>query len=197
MGDSIAIVNTVAYGYSMAKQRLSKEAWLAAGFRALASDGPQALRAEALARGLGTTKGSFYWHFADLPAFKSAMLTLWQEKVATEIIDVVLAEDDPKARLKVLLEEASRAPPDEFGGRAIETAIRAWALTDDQVMAELRSVDQSRIAFLEGLLADLGNTDPLLPQIFYAAYLGTDDLAAKHDIDAGAILARLMALLVS
>ncbi|MFN3661424.1 TetR family transcriptional regulator [Yoonia sp.] len=47
------------------------EDWLMAGFRALASHGPSALRAAALARDLGTTKGSFYWHFKDLPDYLS------------------------------------------------------------------------------------------------------------------------------
>ncbi|MEH6751885.1 MAG: TetR family transcriptional regulator, partial [Paracoccaceae bacterium] len=36
-----------------------------AGLAALAEAGPVALKAEPMARRLGTTKGSFYWHFAD------------------------------------------------------------------------------------------------------------------------------------
>jgi len=43
--------------------RLGKADWLDAGLAALAAEGPAALRAEALARQLNTTKGSFYWHF--------------------------------------------------------------------------------------------------------------------------------------
>lgn len=196
MVDSFARVNTVPYGAKMAKQKLSKQDWLAAGFRALAADGPGALRAEALARGLQTTKGSFYWHFADLPAYKSAMLTLWQDKAATAIIEEVLKEPDPRTRLELLIKQAATDPPDAFGGGAIEPAIRAWALTDSAVMARLREVDQARIAFVEQLLRDVGQPDPVLARLFYAAYLGTDDLAAKHGMDAEPLLARLIAAIV-
>ena len=58
---------------NMPKLRLGPEDWVMAGFRALAADGPQAVRAETLARGLGATKGSFYWHFKDLAALHQAM----------------------------------------------------------------------------------------------------------------------------
>ena len=35
---------------------------------ALAETGPEALKAEPLAARLGVSKGSFYWHFRDVPA---------------------------------------------------------------------------------------------------------------------------------
>ena len=98
-----AFVNTVAYGQAMNTVKLTRDDWLAAGFLALSRDGPTALRAEALARKLKTTKGSFYWHFADLPAFKQAMLTLWREKVAGEIIAEVMEEEDKQRRLELLI----------------------------------------------------------------------------------------------
>ena len=64
------------------KQRLSPEDWLKAGLDALAASGPEALKAEPLARALETTKGSFYWHFADVPAFRQALLEFWGENAA-------------------------------------------------------------------------------------------------------------------
>ena len=47
------------------RQRLSREAWAAAGLRALTDGGVAAVAVEPLAASLGTTKGSFYWHFSD------------------------------------------------------------------------------------------------------------------------------------
>mgnify|MGYP001820637128 CR=1 FL=1 len=61
----------------MRKPRLTKEAWINAGLSALKEHGPDALKAEALARRLGTTKGSFYWHFKDIPAYHDALLDVW------------------------------------------------------------------------------------------------------------------------
>jgi len=39
--------------------------WIEEGLRALAADGPDAIRVEVLAQALGVTKGGFYGHFAD------------------------------------------------------------------------------------------------------------------------------------
>ena len=65
---------------SRAKQekvaRLDAEAWIAAAFDALAEGGIDAVRVEPLAKALGITKGSFYWHFADRRALLDAMLTV-------------------------------------------------------------------------------------------------------------------------
>ena len=61
------------------RARLTRPDWLLAGFQALAEAGPVALKAEPMARRLGTTKGSFYWHFADVPDFHRQMLSLWAE----------------------------------------------------------------------------------------------------------------------
>ena len=163
----------------MVAQRLAPENWIAAGFRALAQDGPGALRAEALARALQTTKGSFYWHFKDVPQFKAEMLRVWQEKVATEIITRIMAEPDPAARINALIESAAAPAPDEFGGPAIEPAMRAWALSDDDVRETLFRIDQQRMQFLGTLLKDVGVDDPNLIRAIYAAYIGLDDLEAK------------------
>ena len=195
MDDQLAPVNTLPYGYLMSKPRLSKEDWLAAGFRALADNGPAALRAEAIARALGTTKGSFYWHFADLPAYKAAMLALWREKVAAEIIARVMAAPRGWPRLDALVAEAAMPPPDEFGGKGIESAIRAWALADADVSGALQDMDKLRIGFTAELLNDAGQDGATLAPAIYAAYVGLDDLAAKGHGDIGQGLNALINLL--
>ena len=176
----------------MSKAKLSKQDWLAAGFRALAANGPMAIKAEALARTLKTTKGSFYWHFADLAAFKEAMLALWRDKVAIEVIDDVMAQNDKRMRLRVLVENAARPAPEEFGGRKIETAIRAWALSDPNVSSSLKEMDELRMNFLEQLLEDAGMKDPILAQLVYGAYIGLDDLASKERADIRKSLSKLI-----
>lgn len=163
----------------MKTTKLNRQDWLAAGFRALSIDGPAAIRAEALARDLKSTKGSFYWHFADLPAFKMAMLELWKEKVAVEIMAAVMSESDKYQRLQVLAKAAAEPAPDEFGGRRIEPAMRAWALSDPSVLAALAEIDKLRVGFIQSLLADIGLKDPTLAQLLYGAYIGLDDLASK------------------
>ena len=45
--------------------RLSREEWLARALEVLGKNGAGQLAVESLARQLGVTKGSFYWHFRD------------------------------------------------------------------------------------------------------------------------------------
>lgn len=181
MVSGFAKVNTVPYGALMTRaDRLTKDAWIAAGFRMLASDGPASLKAEVLARQLGTTKGSFYWHFADLPAFKAALLAAWQDKAAQAAITEVGKIPNPRDRLKALAATAKAAAPAHFGGRQVEPAIRAWALSSPKVMTALLAIDTQRIAFVTTILKDMGISDPTYARMFYAAFLGADDLASKH-----------------
>jgi len=51
--------------------------WIEAGFAALADGGPNALRIDALCDRLSVTKGSFYWHFTDMAAYRAALVEAW------------------------------------------------------------------------------------------------------------------------
>ena len=53
---------------------------------------------EPLARRLGVTKGSFYWHFADRDALWSALLDTY-EREGTEVLIAEIACMDPRSRL--------------------------------------------------------------------------------------------------
>ena len=174
---------------------LDRQDWLAAGFRKLADVGPSGLKAEVLARDLGTTKGSFYWHFADLTAYKAALLAEWRDKAATAIMAGIDENAAPADRLKALIAAAKAPPPETYGGRRIEPAIRAWALNSSDVAAVLAAVDTDRIAFVYQLLSDVGAPDPATAMVFYAAYLGLDDIAARHSPDAVDALDHLSAMI--
>ncbi|MET0387197.1 MAG: helix-turn-helix domain-containing protein, partial [Polyangiales bacterium] len=52
--------------------------WVTAGLAVLAQQGADAIKVEPLARELGVTKGSFYWHFRDRDALLKAILSHWQ-----------------------------------------------------------------------------------------------------------------------
>ena len=54
--------------------QLSAKDWLDQGLKTLASRGFTALKAEPLAKAMGVSRGSFYWHFADIGAFHAAIL---------------------------------------------------------------------------------------------------------------------------
>ena len=48
--------------------QLSADDWISQGLKALAKSGFTALKADPLAKAMGVSRGSFYWHFADLGA---------------------------------------------------------------------------------------------------------------------------------
>src|ERR1700731_312949 len=66
--------------------QLSAKDWLDQGLRKLAESGYTALKAEPLAKAMGVSRGSFYWHFADIGAFHAAILKHWHEVAAERII---------------------------------------------------------------------------------------------------------------
>ena len=75
-----------------------REDWFAQGVRALREGGVEAVRVEPLARSLGVTKGSFYWHFADRPALLEALLALWERETA-EVVTEAARAATPAQRL--------------------------------------------------------------------------------------------------
>src|ERR1700749_4087380 len=133
----VATVNTVVYGgrFPRAKQRssmadqLSAKDWLDQGLRTLAKHGFTALKAEPLAKAMGVSRGSFYWHFADIGAFHAAILAHWRAVAVEQIIADVEAVSPARDAITALLRRA-------FGGRPpLESAMRSWAMHDDRVRA--------------------------------------------------------------
>jgi AcrR family transcriptional regulator len=60
-----------------ANSRLSVDDWVQEGFRVLAEDGVKALTLGRLCSRLAVTKGSFYWHFSDMKAYREALIDTW------------------------------------------------------------------------------------------------------------------------
>jgi AcrR family transcriptional regulator len=54
-------------------RRVTADDWIQAGFNVLAEGGPNALRIGRLCDRLDVTKGSFYWHFTDMRAYRAAL----------------------------------------------------------------------------------------------------------------------------
>ena len=87
--------------------QLSAKDWLEAGLDALAASGFTALKAEPLAKALNVSRGSFYWHFADLNAYHSAILGHWREVAAERIIADLEQTPEGENALRRLLRRTS------------------------------------------------------------------------------------------
>jgi AcrR family transcriptional regulator len=169
----LAPVNTPVYGgmsqgTGMSDQ-LSARDWLDQGLKTLARDGFTALKAEPLAKAMGVSRGSFYWHFADIAAFHAAILARWHEVAAEQIIANVEAASKDENPLALLLRRV-------FGERlTLERAVRTWASVDPAARAAVQAIDRRRLSYVEGLLAQSGLSVEIArvrAQIFYWAFLG-------------------------
>ena len=162
-------------------QRLTRNDWLVAGADVLATKGAEALKAEPMARHLKTTKGSFYWHFKDVPDFHAQVLDRWETAALAAMRD--LPETGHVAQLRSLA-QAFAAPPQNHSP---ETAIRAWATAHDGALATVARVDTSRLDALQALLAQTGIGNPEMARIIYAAAIGMAVLDKSEGDDQTAI----------
>lgn len=182
------------------RKTLSAEDWIKAAFRALSEAGVQAIRAEAIARDLAVSKGSFYWHFRDVPALKAQMLQHWQH-VATDAIitDVEAIGASPQDQLKALVLEATGLPSSSYGGSGVESAIREWARHDSTTAAILKSVDERRLAYLAQLFRKCGQPDDVSrtnARILYGTLIGLEILSSAGLADVQASMLELLGYLL-
>jgi len=145
--------------------QLSAKDWLDQGLRTLTDSGFTALKAEPLAKAMGISRGSFYWHFADIGAFHAAILAHWRDVAAEQVIANLEAASGTANPLPMLLRGA-------FGSRpALESAVRTWASVDPRARAAVQAIDQRRLSYVENLFRANG-----LPPAKQAAVL--DELLA-------------------
>jgi AcrR family transcriptional regulator len=149
--------------------QLSARDWLDLGLRTLAKDGFTALKAEPLAKAMRVSRGSFYWHFADIAAYHAAILARWHEVAAEQIIANVEAASKDEKPLALLLRRV-------FGERLmLERAVRTWASVDPAARAAVQAIDRRRLSYVESLLTQTGLSAELArarAQILYWAFLG-------------------------
>lgn len=155
----------------MKRQRHSRQTWIEAGLKSLVAKGPKALAAEPLARELGTTKGSFYWHFKDVPEFQKAMLKHWQSRAFTDVVQALEDAGNPEQRLR------------RFGKHLLDneedTAMRAWAQADETVASAVAQVDAERLKYATSLLRKLGLSNDDFARSCLAALIGLPSIANK------------------
>jgi AcrR family transcriptional regulator len=130
------------------------------------------LSVERLARELGATKGSFYWHFKDRSALVEATLAEWELRNTDELIERASAIDDPRERLRwlfgIVFSDAARV--------GVDTALLADA-KDPAVAAALRRVAEKRLRYIEAQYELIGTeaaSDRAL--LTYSAFVGLAQL---------------------
>lgn len=130
---------------------LTRQDWINQGLKTLAETGVETVRVEPLAKLMGVTKGSFYWHFKNREDLLEAVLQEWVKLQTSSIIERVEAMGgDAATKLLYLFELAV-----QDDGR-VENAIRAWATSDAKITAALAQVDQRRLDYTKDLFLQVG-----------------------------------------
>lgn len=89
------------------KVRLNADDWLNAALDEIAAHGVLSLAVEPLARRLGVTKGSFYWHFENRDALLKGAMESWERQEQENLFDAIEPIADPRERLRRLFMRVS------------------------------------------------------------------------------------------
>jgi AcrR family transcriptional regulator len=150
-------------------ERLTAQDWIDFALTTLADEGCTALKVDVLARKLGVSRGSFYWHFRDLGAFHARVIEHWKQIATEGIIADIERYDVVEERLDALARHG-------FGHDVVlEVRMRAWADNNAEVARVLGDIDRRRREYMEQMLIEAGIAPSLAAtraQLFYWTYLG-------------------------
>lgn len=152
------------------RNRLSADDWIRGAVDTIAEQGLGALAIEPLARRLGVTKGSFYWHFRSRDALLAAALARWGEQGEHELLEHVASIDDPRERLLQLFQRVAAEVQSHRVHAALLKALELPRVRDAVEQAARRHLDILAAAYRETGQdqQDAENS----ARLAYAAYLG-------------------------
>lgn len=120
----------------------SREDWVDAAWETLGEAGVDGVRVEALARSLGVTKGSFYWHFKNRQELIDALFDRWfglREEFREEF---QRDNPEPRERLWKVIERGIMR-----GTQGQAAALRLWAQRHPEAAERIAEADARRRAF--------------------------------------------------
>jgi AcrR family transcriptional regulator len=150
-------------------KRLSAQDWIEFALTTLAREGIEALKADVLARKLGVSRGSFYWHFSELSSFYARVIAHWRQATTEAIIADLNTYDSREERLEVLLRRGLSHR------NVLEVRMRTWADHNDEAARALNDIDRRRREYIERLLREVGippSVAATRAELLYWTYLG-------------------------
>jgi AcrR family transcriptional regulator len=148
---------------------LQPDDWLRAAFARLAGEGIESVRVELLARDLGVSKGSFYWHFQDREELLGRMFDRW-EKEEIDWLDETVITPKAAARWARFVHHCT-----EPQLARLESAMRSWSRRDERIAARITAIEKKRTAHIASVLRAIGFAAPAAEswaEIALLVYLG-------------------------
>jgi AcrR family transcriptional regulator len=132
-------------------RRLTPQDWIAVAIDALLEDGPAGLRVACLAKRLGVSQGSFYWHFRGREQFRDQILRHWRDNMLRSAAAAAEASGEGAAKLRALPQILAARRLPEF-----DQAMRCWAAEDSVLADAVAEADELRIRVVATLLEAAG-----------------------------------------
>lgn len=125
--------------------------WILAALDCLVTEGVTQVKVERLARTLGVTKGSFYWHFQNRQDLLEQTVAHWAEQQRQFVAALVAQHpEQPAERLRAVLQFIAEKDVRH------DIAVRHWAQQAPWVDAYVAEIDALRLGFCEQIFHDLG-----------------------------------------
>jgi len=160
------------------RSRLSATDWEQHALEMIAEQGVRALAVEPLARRMGITKGSFYWHFPSREALLDQALGRWEKHDARNLNASLGAIEDPRERLESFFRRVGR----ERLTHQVFSALCA-ATDHPQVEPVLERVANRRMRHIAVAFEELGMARTEAEnraRLTYSVYLGFLQLQRQH-----------------
>ena len=157
----------------MTPEQLDRDAWIAAGLDALERGGASAVAVVPLARELGVTRGSFYWHFGSRDQLLAAVLQRWEHDHSDALLDALEQIADPRERLGALFDRSGSKPASYF------VRLLDAAESEPLVRATLERSAERRLEVIARACRQAGMTTAQARHralLVYAAYVGLAQL---------------------
>lgn len=152
------------------KHRLSAEDWEQAALELIREQGVTAVAVEPLAKRLGVTKGSFYWHFANRDALIQGALDRWEKndiRTFTRTIDLI---NDPHDKMRAFFLRTRK----ETDSHVVFSALFR-AVDHPLVKPFMQRVSERRIEFLTQGYVELGLSETVATnraRLTFMSYVG-------------------------
>lgn len=131
---------------------LTRADWLRAALEVLEKQGVDQVRVLALAKDLGVTRGSFYWHFENRADLLQELLEYWASEYTGVVIrSPAIRSGEPGARLLKVAEMVM-----DLDLARYDLAMFAWAERDPQVAKAVERVYRLRLEFIGEAFEELG-----------------------------------------
>lgn len=160
------------------RSTLSAADWERAALELIAEKGVQALAVEPLARRMGITKGSFYWHFSSRESLLEQALQRWEEHDSRNLNRSLGEIDHPRDRLISFFRRVGR----EKLTHEVYSELCA-AAGHPQVEPVLERVANRRMEHLSAAFRELGLPEEQArhqARLTYSVYLGFLQLQRQH-----------------